>query len=495
MTGIEAGLDRRTIIKELTRSPHGKLDDYLPVGRRAAQQDPEFYAHLTAWNNLAGQVRDAKVALPVVALTSPTLEPEFRENALAHLASQSPRELLKGVRFARPLTKGHGRAVRRMVERYLRVREANWSWWERTAIQHRAVLKELYALNHTKPNSMAEAVLFGGEAPPGSLFAIVRGLKDMPVVEAATQILKRKIPFLIAAGALGKRMQEPDLVLALIEGMTPTELVTNSKMLEKLGVRTLPALRGAYAAALERAAKSKKAVFKTDKAVEAVEDEGLKEKLRAVQEKQIKNIGVEGDWLVLGDKSGSMERAIEASRRIAATLATVVKGRVLLVFFDVMPRALDVTGKDYDAILRETRHVKADGGTSIGCGLQYALEKGFEPDGIAVVSDGEENRNPSFAAVYKQTAEQWGKEVPVYWYELSGQGQVDAATRRKTFPLMMDRIGQELQHFDLKGAEVDWVSLPNLVQTMRAARYSLVDEVMGTPLLTLDEVFKPRSAA
>ena len=41
-----------------------------------------------------------------------------------------------------------------------------------------------------------------------------------------------------------------------VERMTPTELVTNTKMLEKLGIKTNPALRGAYEKALERTAAS-----------------------------------------------------------------------------------------------------------------------------------------------------------------------------------------------------------------------------------------------
>jgi len=36
---------------------------------------------------------------------------------------------------------------------------------------------------------------------------------------------------------------------------------------------------------------------------------------------------------------------------------------------------------------------------------------------------------------------------------------------------------------------VDFYSLPNLVQTMRTNRYSLIEEIMETPLLTLEQAF------
>ena len=48
--------------------------------------------------------------------------------------------------------------------------------------------------------------------------------------------------------------------------------------------------------------------------------------------------------------------------------------------------------------------------------------------------------------------------------------------------------------FDLRRTGVDYYSLPNLVQTMRSNRYSLIDEIMQVPLLTLAEVLKKRVA-
>jgi hypothetical protein len=37
--------------------------------------------------------------------------------------------------------------------------------------------------------------------------------------------------------------------------------------------------------------------------------------------------------------------------------------------------------------------------------------------------------------------------------------------------------------------KIDYYSLPNIIPTMKTTRYSLVDEIMGTPLLTLKQVF------
>ena len=491
----EAGLTKNQILAELSRSPHGKLNEYVAVGQKAARQEAEFFAHLIAWDRLKGQVRDAKVALPVVFLSVPSDHPELAENSFAHLALLGPRELLRAYRFALELKlPGRMRELRRLVEQYLRKTEADTRGWKRLALQHRHTLKELYALAHIKPAEHVNVILYGrnleGEKTPppqNSVFAVVSRLKDMSSAEAAGTIMEMKIPFLIARGALGAKAKEPDLVLALINRMSATELVTNTKSLESLGVKTNPALRGAFEQALAKASKSTKNVLKTTRAAEAVEDEILKEKLRGLQERQIKEFsGVEGNWLVLGDKSTSMSSAIDVAKMVAATLAKMVKGKVYLVFFDSVPQTIDVTGASLDVINKATKFIQASGSTSIGCGLKRMLESKAEIDGIAIVSDAQENTAPRFVDAYKKYSEWSGKEVPVYLYrcDVGARGWSDVDLAKS-----MAEAHIELQEFDVQKS-ADFYALPNTVQTMRTNRYSLIDEVMAVPLLSLANVFK-----
>jgi hypothetical protein len=478
----EHGITKREIISELTKSPHGDLAAYLPRVRAACQSEPEFTAHLIAWNAKNGQVRDAKVALPSLSLGYAG-GVEFEENAEAHLALLDPRNLLRAVRFCKTTAKppyANGR-VKRLVARYLRAREEPYARFDRVAVQHRAALKELYALLHIKPSPTVNRALFQGLYPAGSLLEAVRLLSVMSNQEAAGTILEKKIPFLAATGALGKRAKEPDLVLALIQRMSPAELVTNTGMLERLGLQANPALRSAFEEKLNQVAGSKQVTLKTTRAAAAVKSDTVREKLRGAQERQMKNMAIEGDWLVLGDKSGSMERAIDVSRHVATTLAALVKGRVHLVFFDVMPRYVEVTGKTYDQLLAETKHVSATGGTSIGCGLRMLLDKRISVDGIAIVSDAAENSTPFFAPVFSDYVNRLDVEPTVYLYKTDGE-RTDALERS------CEMAGIDLQRFDLRGG-IDYYSLPNLVATMRVGRYSLVEEIMATPLRTLTEVF------
>ncbi len=486
----ENGLTKQRIVAELSKSPHGALKEYLPIGVQAVKEEGNFFQHLVAWDRTHGQIRDSKVALPVVGLAYEN-DPELVDNSLAHIALLGPRELARAYRFALEIRlPGKMRELRRLVESYLHQKEED-KGWDHLAIQHRATLKELYALAHTKPaKERTNIVLYGRKFdkskapfPRGSVFEVVANLKNMSATEAAGLIMKYRIPFLIAMGALGAKAKDTDLVLALINQMTATELTTNVKMLEKLGMKDNPALRGAFDAALAKAATSKKNTLKTTQAVESVKDENLKEKLRGLQAKQIAAAGgPEGNWLVLSDRSGSMAHAIEISRHVAGTLTQFVKGKVWLVFFDTSPMTVDVTSLSLDQIKKATQHIHAGGSTSIGCGLNRMLVEKEEIDGIAVISDGEENTAPRFADVYKKYTEFVGKDVPVYFYHCDGGGN--------NFTSSMNAAGIEMQTFDVRGGKIDYYSIPNMVQTMRSSMYSLVDEIMSTPLLTLNSVLK-----
>jgi Mg-chelatase subunit ChlD len=495
---MEQGLTKQRIVAELSKSPHGSLKEYVPIGQQAVKQEGEFAAHLIAWNHKVGQIRDSKVALPVIGLAYEN-DAELLDNAFAHLALLGPRELLRAFYFARELRpSGKMVKLRQLIGDYLHEKEQD-KGWDHIAIQHRKTLKELYSLGHVLPEKdRTHAVLWGFKGkgdnkvllpvPKGSVFEVVANLKNMSPTEAAGSIMKYRIPFLIAMGALGAKAKEPDLVLALIGAMSATELTTNVKMLEKLGLKTNPALRGAFDAALLKASTSKKNTLKTTQAVEAVQDEGLKEKLRGLQAKQISAAGgPEGDWVILADKSGSMSHAIETACHIAGSLTQFVKGKVGLIFFDKSPTAMDVTGLSLDQIKVKTRHVRANGGTSIGCGLNSMLMSKVAVDGIVVVSDGGENSPPLFSDTYAKYSKFVDKDVPVYFYQLSGESD--------SFSPRMKAAGIEMQTFDLRGQKLDYYSIPNTVKSLNANPYSLVDEILQTPLLTLNQVLKSHGKA
>lgn len=493
----QATISRNQLVNQILRIGHGDLSTYIPVGLQAVQDEPDLFAHLIAWNHIKGEVRDSKVALPVMALRGPA-DPELFENAVAHLCLLDPRNLVRAINFSRDfakktfpfnfkITPGAGNLLEKAVVRYVRVREENPGWWIRSVLQHRKSMKALYALYHIKPNDMAQAVLFKRQKPKGSVFEAVASLKNMNPQEAAGTILNFKIPFLVAMGAVGGIKNKPDLIMALIDQTSGNELIGNTEMFRRLGVFDNPVLKSAFNSAVERAKKDKRvSTLKAGKASEKVGDKKTADKMKAVQAEKLEQLGgIEGDWLVLGDCSGSMSRSIEVARQTAALIAQQVKGAVHLVFFNTGPYRFDVTGKSLDEIQAMTSRVRASGATSIGCGLELLREQKILVNGIVICSDGGDNTEPGFHQAYPRYVNSMGVEPTVYHLWVPGDEDNLAG--------FCARGGIPLQKFDV--SKMDYYALPNLIKTLRTSRFTLVDEIMETPLLKLKDIFNIKEAA
>lgn len=513
-------VSRNEIVSALMQVGHGDLTVYTDVGLRAVRQESELLAHVIAYNFIKGEVRDSKVALPVLALRG-EYDQELCENAIAHLCLLDPINLVRAQRFNLGLNKGQievmksirkdpkikekgikkikykvamvgikahpkaNRLLKEGIEKYLRFREDMPKYWDKTALQFREAFKTLYAFNHIKPNDRAQAILFDRKYPSGSVFEAVTQLRNMKPEEAAGTILNYKIPFLIAVGALGGIKDKPDILLALMERMSGSELITSTKMLESAGVFTNPMLKAAYDKAAQRIKKDKKVstlkAGQASKALEAVGATKAAAKVVAIQEQQIAGkANVEGDWLVLGDRSGSMQAAMDVAVQVSAYLAKCVKGKVHLVLFNNAPTYYDATGRTLEEIQTAIRRLGASGCTSIGCGLDLLLQKNILVNGIAICSDGEENTQPSFYHTYTKYVNKLGVEPTVYLYHVAGDDSDFLTSCRKA--------NIQVEKFEL-GRKVDYYSIPNMAATMRTNRYSLIEEIMGFPLLTMADVF------
>lgn len=474
-------IERNEMISLLLRSPQKDLDAYKPVTSRALQEDPDFFSHLIAWNSKKGSIRDSQVALPVLALTNLKLDAEYVENAYAHLSRLSPRELVRACKFFRnqKLPARRRKAMNQLVHWYLKEREQNWARWEGAVVQDRASMKFLYRWSKYAGTALASQILFDRAYPEGSIFEAIAQLKNMEPEQAAGTVAKFKIPFLILPVAMGKNLKTEAGMLALIKSMTATELNNNMRRLEKWGVKDSPVLRSALEEGLRKMANSHKPALKTSKAIGMVEDKNLKENLVRIQEKQLsKTMSIEGDWLILADRSGSMTHSISLSCEIAGLLSKQVRGQVHLVFFDTNAQHFDVTGKTLEEIKQMTRNIRAGGGTDISVGLQYAISRNLPFDGIAVVSDGGDNGHNVGKVYQSLVSQRGGVEPPIYFYELEGDA---------------DRLSQQLKGYPLEKFPmrngIDYKALPNLVSTMRTNRFSMSDEILEMPLLKYSDVF------
>lgn len=508
---VETGLTRAEIVNKLNLSLHGDLAGYTQIIGHACITDPEFLAHLIAFDFTNGQIKDSKLALPVITLATKQFPDELVENSLAHLALQAPREMLRALEFSITSNAPSSRQRRfeKMIRAYLDQKQAIPEKWARWAARHRRAVKGLYTKTHAQAPQWVSTALFGrykdadghwvkANYAQGSIFADIANLSKMPPELVAATIQKWHLSPLIVGGAMtgAKAAQEnASVVQAGMEQMSDTELVTRAASLEKKGAGR-GALKETFRKKVSKAVTSKKATLKTSVAADAVEDDGMKVMLHELQERQIQvqkdaGRGIDGNWLVIVDCSSSQEVAIELGAHIGAAIAKFVTGKVWLVFCSHEVTPIEVTGKTLDEIKEATRFMRANGNTSYGIGLAWAIHKRLDLDGVVIVGDGGENTPPLYAAVHKDYEKIFGEDLPTYLYQTfcPPNYAMSQGGNPRHFKNFMDQAGLTFTQFDLTSGKVDYYSIPNLVQSMNASRFGVVEKIMACPLLTLDQVF------
>jgi hypothetical protein len=140
------------------------------------------------------------------------------------------------------------RSARTAVQRYLKVRESNPALFDRAALRGRKAMKHLYASLHIKPNERANAILFRDQPPVGSLAEVLKQLaKAESAAEQARLIVEFKLPYAIAIGAI--KQLTPTVLVALINSMTPQEVINNLKSLKARGAMDHPQVKALIDAA------------------------------------------------------------------------------------------------------------------------------------------------------------------------------------------------------------------------------------------------------
>ncbi|MEO0475908.1 MAG: hypothetical protein AAF085_08065, partial [Planctomycetota bacterium] len=351
---------RLAILNTLLTTPHRRLDLIWPVHQEMVTQDPLFYVRLAAWYSDHGDVRDHKEMFIINLVLS-----DFdghRDTGLAMLRALPPYQLARVVDFIHGRkrrkrvrvqdkekrrkaarvqmgTKKKGkddaaeykevveefglfrnvpRSVKTEVERYLREREADADWFDSTVLVARKYVKRLYALLHVKPGDRAQQILFEKDPPADSrLYALRQLARASSPTDQAMAIVEHRVPYRVAATVI--KQMTPTVLLALVEQMSPQEVINNLGSLKRRGALDNADIRASVELKLEEAQDSDRvSAFKAERAIEAAgASPELREKLEAVADTQIKAKGkISRPTAMLVDKSASMDQAIEIGKRI-----------------------------------------------------------------------------------------------------------------------------------------------------------------------------------
>jgi hypothetical protein len=143
------------------------------------------------------------------------------------------------------------RSLRSEIARYLREREADAAQFDQCVMDSPNAMKRLYALNHIKPGERAQRILFDRNPPPDScLFARRQLAKARMPAEQLRLIADLAIPYSVAASVLIP--MNPAVLCALVEKMTPDELIRQLPSLKRHRVLENAYLKGRIDRKLEK---------------------------------------------------------------------------------------------------------------------------------------------------------------------------------------------------------------------------------------------------
>jgi len=523
MTEQDVRLD---IFDTLLTTPHGDLNAIFPVHEAMCRKDPIFYVHLAAWYFDQGDVRDHKEMF-IARLVSSRFE-GHRNVGLALLRRLPPYEVarvldfVRGTIHGRPATTGSRaeepqagsgigftglmrglfgrgndrfaegrerercgpvrsglfmsppRSMRTEIARYLREREANPMWFDECVLQARISLKRMYAVLHVKPCERAQKILFENDPPRDSkLFALKRIGRARTPADQARVIVEHRIPYRVAASVIGE--MAPSVLAALIDVMTPQEVINNMGSLKRRGVFGNADLKQHVEQKLT-AAKSHRRVA-AYKAKTAIETSGvggdLAEKLDAVTDAQVKARGeIKRPTALLIDKSASMDAAIEVGKRIGAMISSICTADLVVYAFDTLAYPIAVQGGELAAWEAALRGISSSGCTSCGVALEWMRRKKQYVEQILMITDEGENSAPTFADALAR-----------YQTELKVRPNVcivRIGRYTNTIEKTCRAAAVECGTFVFKG---DYYALPNLIPMLtRPSRIDLLMEIMEYPL-------------
>jgi hypothetical protein len=502
---------RLEILNTLLTTPHRQLAQIWPVHSEMVQKDPLFYVRLGAWYSDHGDVRDHKEMF-VINLILSDFE-GHRDIGLALLREMPPYQVVRVLDFihgrkktrkvrardAAPkqdntaedaksdesapvetvvedfgLFRNPPRALKTEITRYLQEREADADWFDSTVLVARKAVKRLYALLHIKPGERAQKILFEEEPPADSrLFMLKELAKAATPAEQARAIVAHAIPYRVAATVV--RQMTPTILLALIERMSPQELINNLGSLQRRGAMDNPDLKTLIEQKLEAAKTGVRvSAFKAEEAMKAVNvSADVRKKLEEVADTQIKAKGrITRPTALLIDKSSSMELAIELGKRIGAMISAICEKELYVYAFDTMAYPIERAGDDLASWEKALRGINAGGATACGVALDYMTRKRHYVEQVIVVTDEEENTPPLFVDTLKKYREALPADPTVCFVRTPGARDYLEEQCRKA--------GLVCDAFQFTG---DYYALPNLVALVsRPSKLELLMEIMAYPL-------------
>lgn len=468
---------KKTLVQSLFKCPHRDLNQTIPVFSNALEKDPLFAGKCFYALTLPdyNRIRDLGEAGVAFLLTS-----KFQQHRRAGrilFQSLEPYRAYRVARFVRNGIKNPNRQVRKAVEHYLRTLEKDTRRFDGAVRVARKPLHHMYEFYHIKPSPRAQTVLFDRETPPGEVDPVQMLRDAKSPEEQARIIMDHNIPYRQATSAL--KAMTPAIWVALIQTMTPVEAVNARASIERSGILQDDRIRGIYEDKLRKASESdrvsvshlkeRKSAKGTDKSVEAVTQD-------VRQQKVDKGAKITVDTVICVDVSGSMEDAIEISKRLCPMVASICDASLWVYCFNNVAWELKYEGNTLADFERAFEMIRADGQTSLGAALQKCVDDGHVPEQAVYVTDQMENTRPVLVDVYNSLISK-GTDVRFTFITIGGQPLVASALEAAMADVVDYNISPRMDQ------SAWYAELENIVPLLTKGGYAdLVNSIMELEL-------------
>lgn len=470
---------RAAILNSFLKTPHGKYEQIASIHKEILEKDPELYAHLAAWYDTNGKVRDhANMFIAGLLNHTDGEYQEFREAGWALMQKRYPHQVLKVREAANSLGGRWTKAAMRAVKDYLNnLQYGDKGLYEREILKNRKALITLFKMTRLKRTEFTDRVLFSNNPPENSLIATVKAISKEPNPDVqARMIVENNIPYDVAKGLV--KAVTPAVMAAFVAVMTDQELFSNLASLETRGLSKIKELDSEVKARIKKMgnkSSGKVAIGRAKKAVESGKiSEDLAKMTEEMADKRLKAMSkINMDVAMFVDKSGSMDVGIEFARIVASTLGAIVSGELHIYAVDTVARKLNSNNRSWAAMQKVFGAVKADGGTALGAGIDAMNKAGLEAEWFILISDEGEMSNPKFVTEYQKYVKRTGKAPHVTLLTIGRDNRIKNE---------LTRANIEFDSFEV--GEVDTESVLNLLPIMnfQAKKYEILTEVLSTPL-------------
>lgn len=384
-------------------------------------------------------------------------------------------------------------ALRDAVQAYLRIREQNPKQMEGALLRQKNAMHYLYArsqiLPQNDPDGWVNQFLFHNKAKEGSrLHALQKLSKCTEPSDQAKIILEAKIPFQMATSAI--KAITPTVLVALIEVMTPQELLQSMSALQRYGAMDNADVKALIDGKLKKAKTSKGRIDALKAASAAASATGLSEETRKtmveITDTQLKRHGqIRAKTLLAIDKSGSMESAIELGKHIGASIAqSCVNGNPPITYlFDTMATPVEWKASDGDITKKSSwdkkfQMFRANGGTAPETIIRALMARDVILEQIVLVTDEGENNSGQFADRMKEYKAKFGISPSVVI--------VRVGTSCNSMENTLKKAGIEVEVMECP--KIDDVAIPNLIQLLsKKSVFDLVQDILQIDLPTKEQ--------